>query len=790
MEVPRTSLVARLYDSTVIDMVTSLLNTGAPAPDLSTQKAIPTTSLGPTSLFSSSAMPVISQAATQAKTSATTALNAPPTPPAPPDGITKTSSGTYQLVHNGQIVGTYATQQQAANAGDVLGGSGTPTPTQTQTPPTPNLPQGYTAGTPDAQGNITYTNANGQSVTLPANSSNASTLLQNHANLSTAVQTQLGPGYSVTTDASGTNYIKDPSGNSYSIGPSTAGSADSYSQALTTVGAVKSTVDASTASMNAQLEELQAQHDATLQTLNDQMTTAQEEVRSSYGESVGSTDNASGATAHFQQLIDQENQSYAAQQAAVRSNNQTLIAQAQSTAAGQLNTIEENAKQTTIGLTQQAQTNFLSTAKTFDVSTAQMPAGKSLSSLSIGTNGTTGVPAVDALIQQGIQAGYSPQQSLSLVQAGVATQNKNNQAQFLGLLQQASYANGWANMSSDQLSKDPLFNAYVGMAQSYIPSLSDNPDAAKALVSGGTIQQQKLAITTTGSPSGVSPGLTGGQGGGPIGTIATGTTLDPNYEIPGVQGLTQSAVDRAAQIMNATGRSATAVLGSSFGGSAVAKTNAINALNNRAAQLDPNGLSVVQSQQMLKGAQTTIDTASRLKATVDSAIANVDYSAGLLLGDGSTANPGLIDQVNFGTDVVWNQAQGKYVSKLGAGTSPARQATVGKYLQALNAITYEYGKIVYGSGTATVSSTQDAGDALNGYFSAYSQTQVVNQVLGEIQARQGGIQSVIDGTSQQILDGVTTDSNGNPVMPTVVDPAQYNNQSGGGSTYSGITLPN
>ncbi len=353
-----------------------LLDPNARAPDLSTQKAIPTTSLGPTSLFSSSAMPVISQAATQAKTSATTALNAPPTPPKLTDGITKTDSGTYQLVHNGQIVGTYATQQQAANAGDVLGGTGTPAPTPTPTPTPTNLPAGYTAGTPDASGNTTYSNSTtGHSLTVPAGAPASS--LSSAASVQAALSTNSNyQGYQTSVDPTGYINVNDSSGKTaFQIDPTTAADSTAVGSILDEHGALLSTTQAANNTMQADLAALDAQHTQNLQLLEQEKSTAEESVRASYGTGVGSTDNTSGATTHFDQLIQQENDTYNANKLAIQSQNQTVIAAANKSFADSMTSISQTAQSTEISTTQQSKTNIQNTASSQNLLGVTLPNG-------------------------------------------------------------------------------------------------------------------------------------------------------------------------------------------------------------------------------------------------------------------------------------------------------------------------------------------------------------------------------------------------------------------------------
>lgn len=767
----------------------------------------------PTSPFSSSAMPVITQAAGAAASQAQTSLN-PATPPVtaktfqaglqangqpltldydnlPPGFTTTAPTGTGQPGNPGFVPGpqytTYTTPYGPVYQA-LGGGTGTSTTAQPGggTTTSAALPQGITAGQPDTSGNVTYS-GNGVTLKAPQGQANSSQLL-GYAN--SIVQDN--PGSSIVVNPDGTATLTLQGGITVPLSQNTLASPSAYGSAVGAATSAAQTTSANNVAAQAQIDSINVQLQESLQQISQESDAAQTAEGGNAGGGLGSgSDAVSAVSARYQQLSDDAKAQAQSEIAQINASLGQSNAQVSSGLASTLAQIEQQAQGTAIGIQEQAQSNFLSTAKTFDVSTSQFPAGTNLGSLQIGANGTTGVPSVDALIQQGVQAGYTPAQSLALVQAGVATQNKQNQSAALTSLANLSAVYGWAGMTPAQIAASPSAAAYewaTGLVQNAFPTLSGT--AAQQVASAGTLASQKASLTATGSLSGTQSGLTGGQGGGPIGTITPGTTADPNYAIPGTEGLTQAAVDRAAQIMNATGKSATAALGSSFGGSAVAKTNALNALNNRAAQLNPNGLAVVQSEQLLAGAQTSIDTASTLKATVDASVANVNYSAGLLLGDGTTANPGLIANVNFGTDVVWNEAQGKYVSNVGAGTTSQKQADVAKYLQALNTITYEYGKIVYGQGAATVSSTEDAGNAMNGYLAAYPQTQVINQVLGEITARQAGIQSVIDGTANQIVDGTETDDNGNPILPTVIDPTQYADQSSGASTYNGITLPN
>lgn len=454
-------------------------------------------------------------------------VGTPGTPGYQTVSVTPNKQYQYQL-SNGQIISvTDPTINQSALAGATFlmgptGSEANPLASTSAASGSAPLPSGITAGTPDSSGNISYT-GNNVTAKLPSNQANASTLL-GYANQ----VVQDNPGSSVSLNADGSAVLTLQGGTTVQLSPNTLASPSSYGQAVSAASNTAQANSAAQATATAQISAINQQLTETLQQLQQQQDAAEGEEGAATGGfgKAGET----GVSARYDQLVQNAKNDAQDEIAEINAN----LASAQSTntnnLTSQLAQIEQSAQGTAIGLQQTAQSNFLNVAKTFDVSTATMPTGQSLSTLTIGANGSTGVAAVDALVKQGIQAGYSPQQALSLVQAGVATQNKNNQAQFLGLLQQASYANGWATMTSQQLQGDPLFNAYVGMAQSYIPSLANNPQAAAALVSGGTEAQQKLAIAGTGSPTGASGQV-------PATVLPPSATLsDTDANTPGLAG--------------------------------------------------------------------------------------------------------------------------------------------------------------------------------------------------------------------------------------------------------------
>lgn len=417
--------------------------------------------------------------------------------------------------------------------GPVYVSTGTPVTSSTNTS---TLPQGYAAGTPDpTTGAISYTGPNGNSIlNVPSNfSGNVTSLLNTHAQAQTDINTAI-PGANLSMNTDGSGVLTLPDGTTQSISVNTLNSwATSGSQVTGAISSAQQTNTANKAAAQTQIDTINTQLAESLQQLQLQQDAALGEAGAGSGGFGKSGE--TGIAARFDTLIQNAKNDAQNQINSINASLGTTNASVASNLQDQLSKIEQSAQSTTIQQQQFAQQQFSTIAKTFDVSTAQFATGTNLQNLTIGANGTTGNAATDALIQQGVAAGFTPQQALGLVQAGVATQNKSNQAQFLGLLQQASYANGWANMTPAQLQADPLFNAYTGMAQSYIPSLANNPQAARALVSGGTIQQQKLSITTTGSPTDATPqtlisatppdatiGDTTGAG------IATGTKYTPN----------------------------------------------------------------------------------------------------------------------------------------------------------------------------------------------------------------------------------------------------------------------
>lgn len=468
-----------------------------------------------TSPFGSSAIPIVAQGAKQAVVNGANVLNTPTQTTTPQSFNYNGNSFDYSKLPSGMSTTPPANQASTTIStpfgpvyiaqGPTLAvnnGNGTTTPAGGAT----SLPTGYQQTT-GPNGSTVITNANGQTVMTIPQGGDTSTIASAVQNLS-SIQGQLGTGYNATVDPTGNIAVTAPDGTALpGLGKEAAADPQSVSSAIGAYDSYQSTSAAATATMNANIATLQSQYDEQSQQLDQEEDAAVGEELAGLG--AGALGSQSSVVANVKGRYDQLKadllSQFNAAKMTAQSNSQSAISSAFANMNQAITGINSNAQQTLIGVQNTAQTTFLNNAKNFDVSTAQFADGTNLQSLTVGADGTTGNSTVDALIAEGVKSGMTPQGALGLVQAGVATQNKNNQAQFLGLLQQASYANGWATMTPDQLKSDPLYNAYVGMAQSYIPSLANNPSAAQALVSGGTIQQQKLGISTTGSPTGATP---------------------------------------------------------------------------------------------------------------------------------------------------------------------------------------------------------------------------------------------------------------------------------------------
>lgn len=714
----------------------------------------------PTSQFGSSALPVIQQNGSAAQISAAQSLNTPVQTTQPksfsyngnqfdyanlPQGMTTTppTGQAYSTIATpfGPVFLPTGQAQTTTSGGGTSSISGLPTGAQSST---------------DAQGNTIVKNANGQTIlTVPSggDTSKASTIVGN----ATAVQGELPTGYNVTASPDGNLTVTDASGQTFSIGAEAAGDPQSRASAIQQINSYEQTNTANTAAAAAQIQTLTAQYNEQKQQLEQEADAAMGSELGALGSGVlGSGGTAASAVkSRYDQLQSDLLDQFNASVATVKSNAQGAAATAASNLANAIGNINSSAQQTQIGIQNTAQTSFLNTSKTFDVSTANMPAGQSLNTLSVNSSGTTGVPAVDALIQQGVAAGYTPQQSLALVQAGVATQNKNNQAQFLGLLQQASYANGWSSMTTAQLQADPLYNAYVGMAQTYIPSLAGNPAAAQALVQGGTLAQQKLSVTTLGTPDGTTPT---GQGGGAIGTVDPSVTNDPTFQVPGTGGYTQSAIDNAATQYNADGKMPAIGLGSS----GTARMTRV-AILNRAAQMNPNGLGVIANQSYIKGLQTGINRASSLLAPTQAAATKADAQIDIVRG--------LANKVDFGSDIIYNKATGTYDTKVSSN------ADVTTLVSAMNTLVGEYGKVQsgnVGAGGLTDAGRQAAADTVNAYMSNHTLNQVLDLMSTEMTNTITGYQDVIAGNVGQI-------DSGGYINPTSAAPTDTSGGSSSGS---------
>ncbi len=539
----------------------------------------------------------------QASTAASTAGSALSTPAAAPAAPTSISIGgaNYQI-SNGQF------QMPNTQAGAAPGS--TTTYQTSSTPPAPGVvpagepyqqdpttglyywalpassssgsasisaPAGYTLSTPDSSGNQTVSGGNyasyninpslvAQNINPNGNAQQLATqYVQNMPGVQSAVAA-LGTGYSMTTDAGGTVTVNGPNGASISLGPSTVASGEGVGDLNTWSTGIATANSA----LQSTLSTLAAEHQQTLDQLNEEMLAAQQEEGATQGVVGGGT---SGATSYFQNLIDEENSNYESQVAAAQTQNQQAIETATANAQSALDSIDEKAQVALQSSASSAMTQFNTSAAsnylglTLPTNTAT---GQPFSWSDIANNpqaalaaGLGNNPTLAGAIQQGVTAGLTPAQALGQIATAQLSNQKTAYSNFSSWLSTLNPAIT-SGMSTQQIMAQ--YGYGYQLAQTAGMSQSDFITA----VQNGTLTAQKQSFTETGTVPGL-PGpvpataqnpsftlsATDANTPGLANSIAAGTKYSPNaiyqaaleYALTGAQP--SLGLGTAAQVQNA-----------------------------------------------------------------------------------------------------------------------------------------------------------------------------------------------------------------------------------------------
>lgn len=431
----------------------------------------------PSSLISSSAKPVIdAQAATASKT-ATTAMDAPATPPisiTTLNGVKITPNGSYQYqLANGSMV---SVTDPTINKSLLAGATFLSGPQGTEQDPLstsgPTLPYGYTTGTPDASGNVAYTNSQGQTVlTAPAGSDVSGTI----KNLD-SIQSQIGSDYKVSADPSGNVQVTDSSGKAIPIPVAAASDPNSIGQSVGSIRTYQDTKTTINTNLQAQLGELQTQ-------LNQQITDIETQRKTALaqgGANAGSTSAVSTTTGsymaaindRFDKLVQQARDSYNAAVNTANASAANATNAAEQDLTNSLNTIAENAKQTNISMKQTAQTNFWNSLKSLG---------------SIDTSTKEGASAASQLMQTGLQAGLSMEGAMGYINLGTLASKKLDQSTFMQNVKAEMIPDSIASMTGDQAKTD---KGAVGYLMQQAENVGMNSDQAFSFLQG--LYQNKL----------------------------------------------------------------------------------------------------------------------------------------------------------------------------------------------------------------------------------------------------------------------------------------------------------
>jgi hypothetical protein len=102
--------------------------------------------------------------------------------------------------------------------------------------------------------------------------------------------------------------------------------------------------------------------------------------------------------------------------------------------------------------------------------------------LTLGKGNTTGNPAVDAVVQQFIQSGFSPQQALALTQSGSITQMKASQSDWLNTVKNFPITEDVSGVSVAEAQKNPFYAQLISQGAATMGS----PEAAWAAIQSGS----------------------------------------------------------------------------------------------------------------------------------------------------------------------------------------------------------------------------------------------------------------------------------------------------------------
>lgn len=360
------------------------------------------------------------------------------------------------------------------------------------------LPQGVTASTPDASGNVTYTSPTGAVTINPTSLPSGATVssyLNNVSSVSGALSA-LGTGYSYSTAPNGEVTVNTPQG-PITIGASTI--ANDPSGAISQIQGLAGVVSSTNQTTSAAVQTLQSQQKAAIDALNLEKDAAE----GSAGAATGGFGSASesGAASRYDQLISETNEQYAAAIATAQAQGNTTINQAYEALGQNMTSIEKDAQSTLIGLSQFAtgtqQTQFAAAQKTLtstDWSTVpNLPQG-GVASLTLNANGQTGNAAIDQAIKNLVQNGngqYTPASALAMIQSQTLSGNKAQATQWLANLKNF----GLPDLSKVSLT-DAMNNPQYGQLLSQLVQQGSNlyggsTDAAYQAIQSSVQQQMQ-----------------------------------------------------------------------------------------------------------------------------------------------------------------------------------------------------------------------------------------------------------------------------------------------------------
>ena len=446
-------------------------NGGAPAP-ANPVVATPTpTPVAPTSPFSSSAMPVISQTANTASKGAQSAMNPTPTTYSyqgsnytmdnPPPGMASSAVSPSDPSFKGTIPTGNGYQTISTPQGPVYLYSTTPS----GPPSMVNIPQASYAAL-QAKGLAVSQNPDG-SYGLNSTSAINAGLIDAHGKLTQAgadaglgtVGQQLGQP---TTAAQ--NYT-DP--NNYAA-TATASLNDQ----------LKTTLDQNQSAYQTALDNETSQYQLQLGQLHTQISqTMADEIASLYASDPNMTSGSpeiagikEAVQLKFQPSIDQLNETHsvnlsnlAGTLSANNASAHTSYSQSYQQILSGAATLAEDLKKTSMTLTQQATTDFMNEAKSFtlDLSTP------------------VGLTAASALVSKAQQAGIDPTQAWALLQSGTLANSKQDQTAWLANLKSFTLPD-MSKMSLSDAMKDPMLGSLIHQGGALFSSLPKDQQATAA----------------------------------------------------------------------------------------------------------------------------------------------------------------------------------------------------------------------------------------------------------------------------------------------------------------------